>query len=361
MKIGNEIPEFEEVGTITKYLAYLIFAVAIAMLLYTERTSISMQKAYGNLGDILVENVDTTELPVKYNGKLLYFGAFTRITDTIADPIFGVGGKYLAVRRTVEYYQWVEHKYTEKTKYKDETETKTYYEYSRAWVNAPVNSAEFEEKGGHENVAPLTIEPNVIYSPNVKMGAYTVGSEIMNTIARCLFEESAAEIDFEMARKPLVKSLVNKKIHLTAGSIFYGDDPEAPQVGDVRVNFDVASPSFLYVMAMAEKGTLKPYAFQALDHTYSKVDTTPFNPRDNIEFESDGYTYLSITCRIIAWLLIVWAVHWLRALVVEPVRRLPYVSKCVPNANNSLTLWIVGTYVAIVVIVVCYLFARMTT
>lgn len=352
---------YEQPGTLRKLLGGVIFLVAVILVMYLVRTSMRMRSAYGYIGETLVENVDTAGVPLKNNGKLVYFGAFTRSNDSITDPMFGIGGKYLAVRRFVQYYQWVETKYTEHEKVDGEDKYRTHYEYGLGWVDAPVNSANFDEKRGHENVTPLTIDSKITLAPNVKMGTYTVGKDIMESIAHLSVEPSDMEIDIEKARKPLVKALLNMKIHLGRNAIYYGNDPNEPEVGDVVVRFEVANPMFLYVLAMVEKGSLEPFNFKAVDRKYFKIDVKPFDPKKELEAESGGYIYLVISACLIGWLLIVWAVHWLRGIVVYPMRRLPYIGKAIPDANDGLTLWIVGTYLAIAVIVVCYLIALLTT
>ncbi len=74
-----------------------------------------------------VENVDPS-----LDGKLLHYQGMLRPDIPPADHMFGVSGKeLLAIRRTVEMYQWKEHKVV--TKNKDTKEETTKYTYSKVW------------------------------------------------------------------------------------------------------------------------------------------------------------------------------------------------------------------------------------
>ena len=79
----------------------------------------------------------------------------------------------IKLRRKVEYYQWVEHRRSEKRqKLGGGEETVTTYTYSREWVNHPVDSQSFKQMVGHENKTRIQTEAADWLAPNVTFGAY---------------------------------------------------------------------------------------------------------------------------------------------------------------------------------------------
>lgn len=71
------------------------------------------------------------------------------------------------------------------------------------------------------------------------------------------------------------------------------------------------------------------------------------------ESRCSGYGTLALVFRIIAWLLIVWAVSILRGLLVDPLRSVPGLGAAIPQKKSWITTWVVGTLFAIVIILVC--------
>lgn len=354
---------YEAPGVFSQLVGWALMFVAVLMLLYIENVSVGMKKEIAGLGWLIVDKVDTTEAAPVNDGKIVYFGAWTQSNDTVRDPLYGVGGRFLAIRRTVEYYQWVEQETKEYDKQEDRYHT--YYEYNKAWTE-PVDSRHFDEEYGHENVTPLTIEPLKVLVSGMKMGPYAVDRTIREGAARMAEEPLTFDMEMKTARQVFAQKIPWKKgpdirTHLLGNEIYYGEDPERPQIGDVRVRFIVSKPVFLYVMAQVDGDRLQPYQFSTLaDKDGFKMDIAPFDPHETVSGDLDGYTYLSVTCRIIAWLLIVWAMFRLKGMVVYPLRRMYGVGKIVPEANSGWTLWVVGTYLAIVAVVVCNLIARLT-
>ena len=131
-------------------------------------------------GDAIVEAQLATEpMPAitkvdsAFEGKMVYATGRAVTKDELTDPVFGVKVNAIKLRRKVEYYQWVEHRRSEKRqKLGGGEETVTTYTYSREWVSHPVDSQSFKQMVGHENKTRIQTEAADWLAPSVTFGAY---------------------------------------------------------------------------------------------------------------------------------------------------------------------------------------------
>ena len=123
---------FKGIGT-----GFLMFIAGTCLLWWNEGRTVKTD-------DMLNEaqaNTEIVESVAKVNpdleGKLIHATAKAETTDSISDPDYPVGGVAINIRRSVEYYQWVEHEKTEKRdKLGGGEETIHTYTYEKKWVSS---------------------------------------------------------------------------------------------------------------------------------------------------------------------------------------------------------------------------------
>ena len=105
--------------------------------------------------------------------------------DSLTDADFGIGAKAIALRRSVEYYQWVEHAQTKKEdKLGGKEVTTTTYTYSKQWVSSPVQSSQFHDPAyQNKNTVLTTVEDADQYAENVSFGAYKLPESLIHSIS----------------------------------------------------------------------------------------------------------------------------------------------------------------------------------
>lgn len=358
---------FEKPDFLGKLIGYTLIIVSVIMLVYSERGTRGLTKSSEYMMNNYVELTDTTTVLPENDGKMVYYSAYENTFERIADPVYGIGGQYLAIARVVEYYQWIETATTKKYKRKnydtnrEETEEVTEYSYAKGWSREPVDSKKFDDSYGHENETPLIIKAGTTKVSTVKMGAYFLGEKIKENAVGRMDETLEHGIDMATARKPLAKASAPMDVHLLSKEIYYGENPERPQIGDVRVSFLVARPRNMYVLAKVEDDYLEPCRVAELGEDIFKLAPEPIDTGYYLKYDTEGAGYLMLVLRIIAWLLIVWAVHELKGSIVESFRKKRFIAPLVPKADNKLTLWAVGTYLAIFVIICCHILSWMTS
>jgi hypothetical protein len=105
--------------------------------------------------------------------------------DSLTDADFGIGAKAISIRRSVEYYQWVEHAQTKKEdKLGGKEVTTTTYTYSKQWVSSPVQSSQFHDPAyQNKNTVLTTVEDADQYAENVSFGAYKLPESLIHSIS----------------------------------------------------------------------------------------------------------------------------------------------------------------------------------
>lgn len=105
-------------------------------------------------------------------GELICGTAQATTEDSLSDAQFGVGQKgIIALKRKVEYYQWVEHSESKsEDKLGGKEVTTTTYTYSQQWVSSPVQSSQFKDPAyQNKNFVLTTVEDAEQYAENVRL------------------------------------------------------------------------------------------------------------------------------------------------------------------------------------------------
>ena len=232
----------------------LLVAAAFPLLFWNEGRSVKRYKTLKEGGGAVVsaasERVDAAN-----EGRLVHVTGRAETQATLTDGAFGVAAPAIKLRRSVEMYQWEERSQSKtREKVGGGTETVKTYTYSKAWSGRPVRSDEFKQPSGHQNPGAFPYESEVQTADNVTLGAFTLSASLVGKIGT--FEPLA------VSAEALLPEL-QKKAKPHGGGFYLGADPASPQVGDVRVTFQVARPGDVSVIAKQTGQTFAPYAARA--------------------------------------------------------------------------------------------------
>ena len=313
-RVGNS---FKAIGS-----GFLLFVLGTALLWWNEGRAVKTEKMLDEAGSAYVEMENPNKKDASLEGELICGTAMATTEDSLSDAQFGIGAKAIALRRTVEYYQWVEHSQTKKEdKLGGKEVTTTTYTYSKRWVSSPVQSSQFHDPAyQNKNMVLTTVDEAEQYAENVSFGAYKLPESLIHSISSregmelAISEELLTQFDKatqaayerfygvqkgtqQPAQQPVqqqaipdsVKALLpdsvkaaldslqavndsinrqmenanNKKdleyIHQAGNVLYFGRVPGAPEVGDVRVTFEKVVPAKVTVMAVVDGDSFKPF------------------------------------------------------------------------------------------------------
>lgn len=163
----------------------LLFLGGIPLLFWNEGRAVKTTKALeeGEAACVSLPNVDSVD--PAYEGKIVHATGTAATQDVLTDDRFAaVNIKAMKLRRTVEYYQWVETEHVREDKQMGGSAKKVYsYTYDTKWVSKPVAHEGFHE-GGHVNtVAYPGVLDKELKAENVTFGSFNLTPSQINRIS----------------------------------------------------------------------------------------------------------------------------------------------------------------------------------
>ena len=129
---------------------------------------------------------------------------------------------------------------------------KTVTKYRKTWSENHIDSGNFRKRQGHENPADISFPSEEDEASRVTVGAYQLSASLIEKIDA-----------FENLRLPgegLPSQLSGKTVHRTGNSLYVGNDPSSPQIGDLKVRFEVVPTETEVSVVSRQKGNrLEPY------------------------------------------------------------------------------------------------------
>ena len=176
-RVGNS---FKAIGS-----GFLMFILGTALLWWNEGRAVKTEKMLDEAGKAYVEMENPNKKDATLEGELICGSAVATTEDSLSDAQFGIGAKAIALRRSVEYYQWVEHSQTKREdKLGGKEVTTTTYTYSKQWVSSPVQSSEFHDPAyQNKNTILTSIDDAEQYAENVSFGAYKLPETLIHRIS----------------------------------------------------------------------------------------------------------------------------------------------------------------------------------
>ena len=171
---------FRSIGT-----GIILFLAGTALLWWNEGRAVKTERMLEEAGSAYVEMENPNKKDASLDGELICGTAMATTEDSLSDSQFGVGAKAIALKRRVEYYQWVEHaSSSSEDKLGGSQETTTTYSYSLEWVPSPVQSSEFKDPAYQmKNMVLTTYEDSEQYAENVSWGAYKLSESLISMIS----------------------------------------------------------------------------------------------------------------------------------------------------------------------------------
>ncbi len=199
----------------------MLFLAGTALLWWNEGRAVKTEKMLDEAGSKYVEMENPNKRDASLEGELICGTALATTGDSLSDAQFGVGARAIALSRTVEYYQWVEHKQEKREdKLGGKEEITTTYTYSKEWVREPVESAQFKDPAYQKkNTVLATVDDQEWWAQTVKWGAYRLPESLFQSM------RSVEGLDLAIA-EDLLRQL--DKSAQTAYERFYGVQKPRP-------------------------------------------------------------------------------------------------------------------------------------
>ena len=409
-RVGNS---FKAIGS-----GILLFLAGTALLWWNEGRAVKTEKMLDEAGSAYVEMENPNKKDASLEGELICGTALATTEDSLVDNEFGVGAKAIALKRNVEYYQWVEHvKETKKDKLGGSEEVTKEYTYSKSWVSSPVQSSEFKDPAyQNKNMVLTTVEDAEQYAENVTFGAYKLNESLIHSIHSnealdlALAEDMLAQFDkntqaayerfygVQKNNQPTpntqqpaaipdsikaqlpdstkakldslqaindsinkaMEAAQNKKdleyVHVANNILYFGRVPGSPEVGDVRVTFEKVVPAKVTVMAVVDGDTFKPFKAK----NGKRFQTLVMGKKSGdeiIEAEKEANNMLLWVLRIVGILVVIGGLKGIFGFLETILKVVPFIAG-IFGWGVGIVCTVVGVVWSLIIIAIAWLFYR---
>ena len=228
----------------------VMIGLAVALLFWNEGRAVRRARALTEGAGVVV-SVAAGAVDPAQEGKLVHLSGLAETFDVLRDDTFGVAVNAIHLKREVEMYQWRENEDSKtETKLGGGTETTTTYSYEKVWSSSLNSSSGFKVPQGHENPGSMPYGKFETSATDVSLGAFKLGTGLIGSMRRTEPLQVGAEGlpgNLRWRAKPY------------NGGIYIGGSPTAPEIGDVRVTFEVARPATVSIVARQTGNRLEAY------------------------------------------------------------------------------------------------------
>lgn len=188
-----------------------------------------------------------------YVGRVVHLSGPINTGEPLSEPDYNIQVLAVKLRRRVEMYQWVEESVerigsnTHPQDVMDHDERQ--YFYATEWRPQLIDSSRFYLRSGHQNPPNFPLPSLTQVAEHVRIGEYELNSEV-----KMSFD------NFVLITSDTRPEIAGVKMH--SGFYYHTEDIHSPQVGDLRLNFQLAGlegTTYSVVGQLNESGIVEPF------------------------------------------------------------------------------------------------------
>lgn len=281
----------------------LLFVIAFPVLFINEgravRTARALTEGAGAVISVPADRVDPAN-----EGALVHVQGIATTGETLQDAQFGVAINALHLERQVEMYQWQESSSTRTESQVGGSErTETTYSYNTVWSSSLIDSANFQEQAGRQNPTSIPFAAQSATAVAVSLGAFQLPPNLVEDID-----------DYQPLPADNLPTNLPTNAQHHQGNIYIGDNPQSPQVGDVRVTFRYVPPQAVSLVAQQRGDSFQPYT-TSNGRTISMLNTGNYTAVEMFDAAQASNTALTWGLRLLGLLLMFGGV----SLILKPI------------------------------------------
>lgn len=335
---------------------FVLIAAGTCLLWWNEGRTFKTAGAIGEAELVTQDASDISKIDSSLEGKVIHASGRADTKETLKDPIFGVEAQALSIRRNVEYFQWREHSRSEtRKKLGGGEETVTTYTYDTGWVSSPVDSNSFKDaeyRGRNSVLAKFDDER--IWAKDITFGAYklpdflahSIGGETQLNVGR--LDASAISSYITAPEGVYPGQLINGDDR----TIYIGENPNSPKVGDVRITFYQVPPAEVSIIAQVTGSTFKQFT-ASNGYTFSSLEMGRVESAEMFKDARSSNNIMAWILRVVGILVIVGGLKTILAPLSVLADVIPILGTIV-GAGTGFVSWVLGLAWSLIVIAVAW-------
>jgi hypothetical protein len=232
----------------------------MVLLFWNEGRAVQTEKALAE-GAGAVVLVQNAPVDPANEGKLIHVTGPVVTGQMLTDDVFDIEAEGIRLVRNVEMFQWVEEASSRKqTMLGGGEETVTTYTYKKEWKEGRIDSAEFKQSDNHQN-PQATLDSRTFQIDNGKLGDFTLTESVLDSLGGAKdYPIKSADLGGVTAANPL-----GVPVSLIDGIIVAGENVASPQIGDLKIAYQLIPLSDISVIAQQSGDSFAPYQTTAGD------------------------------------------------------------------------------------------------
>lgn len=238
----------------------IIFVLALCLLVWNEGNVVAKHRSIdeGKSHTISLGSKMINEIDPKRDGSLVHMTGDAVAVQSARDNELGVTpSQALRLARHVEIYQWIEGVGSPSENIEENTGVSSGFTYTQGWQTMLHQSDDFEVPEGHENPTEMLFTSEQFVATPIQLGAYTLSDNDAIVQKLSWFEDMVEGIRIDQIPDETIR---NRMQMYGSNGLYYGDDPSSPQVGDLRITYQVVpSPETISIIAEQIGNTLATF------------------------------------------------------------------------------------------------------
>ena len=283
--------------------------------------------------------------------KMIATNGKVHTAETLSDSIVSVE-KALRLRRTVEMYQWVEHKKTKEHKNSDGRVTKTTtYSYDKKW-DTTEHDSKFYKKGGYEN-PKFQIKSDSFSATSATMGAFTLHKDQIDRINGFVTLRALKPVKgYEIVDRFYYKGRSGKVLSETAEGSEAVEVVREPEVGDVRISYSYVPSGETVSILGQQRGDAIAGMFTSNGEVYLQYDG-PLTLEGMLNRFKRTNMLMTYGLRLLGCVLMYLGMWFLISPIVVISSYVPFLGG-IADFVSSLVLWIIAIVLSLLTIAIAW-------
>ena len=324
----------------------IMFIAATILLWWNEGRSVKTAKMLKAAETECVDVASIASLDPALDGQLVHATAVAKTDEVLTDPDYGLSVNAIRLVRDVEYYQWVEHSTSEtKDKIGGGQETTTTYTYSKEWVSGPIDSGSFKDPEYQgKNYVRTTVPDRTVTAQKVDFGAYVLPPALVGAIPA----GTSVNVPASVAN--------GVDVFVDGSTVYYGEQPQTPAIGDVRVSFTQADGGTASILAQVTGNTFESYKHKN-GKSLMVLKMGEHSQESMFESEKAANKAILWIVRILGIILVIVALRMTFSILVTILKVLPFLAN-IASLGVNLVTGIVGFIWSLLVIMIAWVAYR---
>jgi len=243
-------------------------------------------------------------------------------------------------------YQWGEKAETKTESQMGGSEKHTTtYTYNKTWSNKLIDSSTFKNQDGHVNPSGMLIHSEKQYAKIVTVGEFLLPNTLITRINK------SEPVDLSQINQGSLKTEFNMPVSLANKELYFGQNSQTPQIGDLRLNMTAVYPQDVSIIGQQSGKTLQPYLAPA-GETVMLLSTGQVSANQMIDDAKSQNKMMTWMFRLVSLILLIIGFSLIMKPVVILADVIPFLGTLVGYGTGfiaficGLGLWLIVTAIA---------------